>query len=60
MIRVLLLFFFLMAPVFALDIKNIEKPKDIENRIGTSRNPEVPIVFESKTSWDKKNVKNEK
>ena len=60
MIRILLLFLLLTAPTYALDIKDLETPKDIQNRIGTSKNPETPIIVESKTTWDKKRAKLEK
>lgn len=52
MMRILLILcLFLNISAFAKD-SNIElTPKDIENRLGTSKNPETPLVIESKTTW---------
>ena len=60
MIRILslLMFLLLALPAYALDVKDLSIPKDIENRIGTGKNPEMPIVVETKNSWVMESAKN--
>lgn len=54
MIRFLFLaLLFFITPAFALDVSELNTPKNIENRLGTSKNPELPIKIETKTTWTK-------
>ena len=57
MIRILLILCLLLNFSASSQASNVDLlPKDIENRVGTSKNPEIPLVVESKITWVRENA----